>query len=83
LPRILALSRPINRGNQIYRKVDVHSLDLAPGAAGLGVIHVGFQVAGGIIDRKVGQTVEFLSRDGLTRRRGIGLFPMRARAGPR
>jgi hypothetical protein len=73
----------INRVEQVDREVDVHPLDLTPRAAHLGVIDIGFQVAGGIIDRKVGQAVEFFSRDGFRRRRGIGLSPTRARVGPR
>jgi hypothetical protein len=73
----------IDRVEQVDWEVDVHPLDLTPGAARLGVIHVGLQIAGGIIDGKVGQAVEFFSRDGFRRRRGIGLSPTPARVGPR
>jgi hypothetical protein len=61
--------------SSISRRSSATSADLARGAARLRVIHVGFQVASGIIDRNVGQAVEPFSRDWFRRRRRIGLSP--------
>ena len=58
-----ALRFAVNRVEQVEREIDVHPLDLTPRPTRLRQIQIGRQVAGGIIDGQVGQTVEPIGRD--------------------
>lgn len=74
----------IDRAQQVDGEVDVDTLDFAARTTRLRPIDVGSHVAGGIVDRQVGEAVELFSGDRLR------LIPLRTavsrprvRGGPR